>query len=124
MDYRGRAASKESIRSKSIKEKASRHKNLSAQSSQGWYGLFAVQNLWKTGSQIMTEYISTNGEHALNLSHIDREMTLYALERSNHPSAMHRAQKVADDVLRNDSYPRFLRVAKPAQSSQSPVVGI
>ncbi|EKD14531.1 uncharacterized protein L3040_000052 [Drepanopeziza brunnea f. sp. 'multigermtubi'] len=73
----------------------------------------AVQNLWKTGSQIMTEFIATNGEHALNLSHLDREMTLYALERSNHPSAMNRAQKVADDVLRNDSYPRFLQVSKP-----------
>ncbi|KAI9049619.1 hypothetical protein LZ554_006645 [Drepanopeziza brunnea f. sp. 'monogermtubi'] len=82
----------------------------------GWYGLFAVQNLWKTAEKIKTEYISTDGEHALNLSHMDREITLYALERSNHLSAMRRAQKVADDVLRNDSYPKFLQVAKPDEN--------
>ncbi|KAI9056213.1 hypothetical protein LZ554_001141 [Drepanopeziza brunnea f. sp. 'monogermtubi'] len=76
----------------------------------------AVQNLWKTAEKIRTEYISTDGVHALNLSHMDREMTLYALERSNHPSAMRRAQKVADDVLRNDSYPKFLQVAKPDEN--------
>ncbi|KAK2626483.1 hypothetical protein QTJ16_003658 [Diplocarpon rosae] len=73
----------------------------------------SVQNLWKEVGHIVADYISPAGAYALNLSHNHRQMLIYALERSNHPSAMKLAFDCADGVLRNDSYPKFLQLATP-----------
>ncbi|KAI6717162.1 hypothetical protein PZA11_001706 [Diplocarpon coronariae] len=73
----------------------------------------SVQNLWREVGYIVADYISPDGTHALNLSHNHRKILMYALERSNHPSAMKLAFDCADGVLRNDSYPKFLQLATP-----------
>ncbi|KAL5317238.1 hypothetical protein ACEPPN_014333 [Leptodophora sp. 'Broadleaf-Isolate-01'] len=73
----------------------------------------SVMNLWKESQRIANAFILPNGPKQLNLSSRERELVLYALSRSNHPSSFSVALRAADHVLRSDSYPKFLQLATP-----------
>ncbi|KAL2069256.1 hypothetical protein VTL71DRAFT_15594 [Oculimacula yallundae] len=73
----------------------------------------SVMNLWKESERIAKAFILTDGPKQLNLSSKERELVLFALQRSNHPSSFAVALRAADQVLRNDSYPKFLQLATP-----------
>ncbi|CZT50937.1 uncharacterized protein RSE6_12011 [Rhynchosporium secalis] len=73
----------------------------------------SVMNLWKESERIAKAFILTDGPKQLNLSSRERELVLYAIANNNHPSSFAVALRAADNVLRNDSYPKFLQLATP-----------
>lgn len=73
----------------------------------------SVKNLWKESERIAKAFVLTDGPKQLNLSFRERELVLHAIATNNHPSSFAVALRAADNVLRNDSYPKFLQLATP-----------
>lgn len=60
-------------------------------------------------ARILTTYLAHDAPRQLNLSDRERRTTMAALARTTHPSALRGAARAAEDALRRQAHPNFVR---------------
>ena len=70
---------------------------------------FASQPFRSEVNRIAFHYIAPGSPRELNLSHRDRALVLYALQKTTHPSAFTLVKRMLDTQLRNQTHPNFIR---------------
>ncbi|KAK7756655.1 hypothetical protein SLS62_001492 [Diatrype stigma] len=70
---------------------------------------FTIQPFRAELARIIATYLATGAPRQLNLSDRERRAALAALSRTTHPSALRAAARAAEDALRRQAHPNFVR---------------
>ncbi|KAI9842236.1 MAG: hypothetical protein M1837_007381 [Sclerophora amabilis] len=70
---------------------------------------FTIQPYRDEIARVIAHYLIPGAPRELNLSHIDRNHVLHALQHTTHPSAFNRIKEVVEAILRYQSHPNFIR---------------
>ncbi|EMR63955.1 putative regulator of g protein signaling superfamily protein [Eutypa lata UCREL1] len=70
---------------------------------------FTIQPFRAELARILTTYLAHDAPRQLNLSDRERRTTMAALARTTHPSALRGAARAAEDALRRQAHPNFVR---------------